>query len=95
VIVGFGDRIAMDETLDGAMARVFGALVPQAATAAAPSPSAEPAGSLKALLDDAASVLARAGEELRHLQELLRQLREAEERLGARGSPRSPAGTPR
>jgi uncharacterized membrane protein (UPF0182 family) len=36
VIVGFGDRIAMDETLDGAMARVFGGLVPQAGTAAAP-----------------------------------------------------------
>jgi hypothetical protein len=95
VIVGFGDRIAMDETLDGAMARVFGGPVPQAGLAAAPSPSPEPAGSLKALLDDAASVLARAGEELRHLQELLRQLREAEERLGARGSPRGPAGTPR
>ena len=35
-------------------------------------------------LDDVASVLARAGEELRRLQELLRRLREAEERLGSR-----------
>jgi uncharacterized protein len=41
VMVGFGDRIAMDETLDGAIARVFGRLVPQAGTAAAPRPSAK------------------------------------------------------
>ena len=87
VIVGFGDRIAMDETLDGAMARVFGGLVPQAGTAAAPRPSAEASGSVKALLDDAASVLARAGQELRRLQELLKQLREAEERSRS-GRPR-------
>jgi len=85
VIVGFGDRIAMEETLDGAIARVFGGPVPQAGAEVAPSPSAGAAGSVKALLDDAASVLTRAGEELRRLNELLKQLREAEERLGSRG----------
>jgi uncharacterized membrane protein (UPF0182 family) len=95
VIVGFGDRIAMAETLDGAMARVFGEPVPRAGAEGAPSPSVGAAGSVKALLDDAAAVLARAGEELRRLQELLRQLGEAEERLGSRGSPRRPSGTPR
>jgi uncharacterized membrane protein (UPF0182 family) len=79
VIVGFGDRIAMAETLDGAMARVFEGAVPRAGTETAPGPSAG-AGSVKALLDDAASVITRAGEELRRLQEQLRQLREAEER---------------
>ena len=95
VIVGFGDRIAMEETLDGAMARVFGGSAPQAGAEVVPSPSGGAGGSVKALLDDAASVLKRAGEELRRLQELLRQLREAEERLGSRGSPGSPSGTPR
>jgi hypothetical protein len=64
------------------MARVFGGPMPRAGAAVAPSPSVGAAGSVKALLDDAASVLTRAGEELRRLQELLRKLREAEERLG-------------
>jgi uncharacterized membrane protein (UPF0182 family) len=95
VIVGFGDRIAMEETLDGAMARVFGAAVAQAGAAVPPGPSGGAAGSVKALLDDAASVLTRAGEELRRLQELLRQLREAEEKLGSRGAPPGSSGTPR
>ncbi len=95
VIVGFGDRIAMEETLDGAIARVFGAPVPRAGTEVAPGPSGGAAGSVKALLDDAASVLTRADEELRRLHELLRQLRDAEEKLESRGSPRSPSGTPR
>ncbi len=95
VIVGFGDRIAMEETLDGAMARVFGGPSQRAGAEVAPSPSVGAAGSVKALLDDAASVLTRADEELRRLHELLRQLREAEERLGSRGSPRSPSAAPR
>ena len=38
VIVGFGDRIAMEETLDGAVARVFGGPLPQAETEVVPSP---------------------------------------------------------
>lgn len=95
VIVGFGDRIAMEETLDGAMGRVFGGPGPKAGAEVAPSRSVGAAGSVKALLDDAASVLTRADEELRRLHELLRQLREAEERLGSSGSPRSSSGTPR
>ena len=40
VIVGFGDRIAMDETLEGAMARVFGGPAPQAGVEMAPGPAA-------------------------------------------------------
>jgi uncharacterized membrane protein (UPF0182 family) len=80
VIFGFGDRIAMAETLDAAMARVFEGTMPRVGTETAPGPSARAAGSVKALLDDAASVLTHAGEELRRLQERLRQLREAEER---------------
>jgi tRNA(Phe) wybutosine-synthesizing methylase Tyw3 len=42
----------------------------------APRPAAEREGSVKALLDAAASTLTRANEELRRLSELLRQLRE-------------------
>ncbi len=70
VIVGFGDRIAMEETLDGAMARVFGGPV------VAPAPRVGAVGRAKTLLDAAASALARANDELRRLSELLRQLRE-------------------
>ena len=77
VIVSFGDRIAMDETLDGALARVFGAPAPRAAAEVTPSPPTGPAGSVKALLDAAASALARAREELGRLDELVRRLRES------------------
>src|SRR5712692_6073788 len=76
VIVGFGDRIAMEETLEGAIARVFGGPVVRAGTEVAPTPPVATAGSVKTLLDDAASALTRANEELRRLSELLRQLRE-------------------
>ena len=76
VIVAFGDRIAMEETLDGAMARVFGGQPPPAAVAA-PGPPARAEASVKTLLDSAASALARASEELRRLGELLQRLREA------------------
>jgi hypothetical protein len=75
VIVGFGDRIAMEETLDGAMARVFGEQPPRAAAAAAPALPAESEASMKALLDSAAAAYTRASEELRRLGELLQQLR--------------------
>ncbi len=77
VIVGFGDRIAMEETLDGAIARVFGGPTPRAGAEAAPGPPAGAEGSLKTLLDAAASALTRAGEELRRVDELLRRLRDA------------------
>ena len=76
VIVGFGDRIAMEETLEGAMARVFGGQPPPAAAAAAPGPPAGADASVKALLDSAAAAYTRASEELRRLGELLQRLRE-------------------
>jgi uncharacterized protein len=77
VIVGFGDRIAMEETLEGAMARVFGGPLPQAGTEVAPGPPVGAEGSVKTLLDAAASALTRANEELRRVNELLQRLREA------------------
>jgi uncharacterized membrane protein (UPF0182 family) len=40
VIVGFGDRIAMEERLDGALARVFGGEAPRATVEALPNPGA-------------------------------------------------------
>src|SRR5439155_8007753 len=55
VIVGFGDRIAMEETLDGALARVFGGLAPRAGAEAPPGPPAGAERSVKTLLDAAAS----------------------------------------
>ena len=76
VIVGFGDRIAMEETLDGAIARVFGGPGPRAGAEAVRSPQAGAEGSAKTLLDAAASALTRASEELRRLAELLQRLRE-------------------
>src|SRR2546428_76959 len=77
VIVGFGDRIAMEETLDGAMARVFGGPAPRAGAEVAPGPPAGAERAVKTLLDAAASALTRANEELRRLDELLQRLREA------------------
>jgi uncharacterized protein len=77
VIVGFGDRIAMEETLDGALARVFGGPAPPPGAEVAPSPQVGVEGSVKTLLDAAATALTRASEELRRLDELLRRLREA------------------
>jgi len=95
VIVGFGDRIAMEETLEGAMARVFGGPAPQAGTELAPSPAAEREGSVNTLLDTAASALRRASEELRRVGELLQRLRDSErEPAPKRPSSRS-SGTPR
>jgi hypothetical protein len=78
VIVGFGDRIAMEETLDGAMARVFGGAAPPAGTEVAPRPAAEREGSMNALLDAATSALKRASEELRRVGELLQRVRDSE-----------------
>jgi uncharacterized membrane protein (UPF0182 family) len=85
VIVGFGDRIAMDETLEGAMARVFGGSASPAGPEAAPSPGAARADSVKPLLDAAASALTRAGEELRRAGELLQRLREHERDPASKG----------
>ena len=80
VIVAFGDRIAMEETLEGAMARVFGGQPPAAAAVAAPGPPAGAEASVQALLDSAAAAYTRASEELRRLGELLQRLREAGKR---------------
>ena len=77
VIVGFGDRIAMEETLEGAIARVFGGPAPRAGAEVAPSPPVGVEGSVKTLLDAATSALTRANEELRRVNELLQRLREA------------------
>jgi hypothetical protein len=67
----------MEETLEGALARVFGGSLPQAGTAVAPRSPEGAEGSVKALLDAAASALTRASEELRRVGELLQQLRDA------------------
>jgi uncharacterized membrane protein (UPF0182 family) len=93
VIVGFGDRIAMDETLEGAMARVFGGSAPQAG--AAPRPAGEREDSVKTLLDAAASALTRAGEELRRVGELLQRLREGEREPASQGPSSRSSGAPR
>lgn len=80
VIVGFGERIAMEETLEGALARVFGGEPPRAVMEATP---ASPAGATmagKTLLDAADAAYTRASDELRRLGELLQQLRQAEPR---------------
>ena len=95
VIVGFGDRIAMEETLEGAMARVFGGPAPQAGIEAAPRPGAEREGSEKTLLDAAASALTRAGEELRRVGELLQRLRESEREPASKGPSNRSPGAPR
>ena len=63
VIVGLGDRVAMEETLDGAIARVFGGPPPRAGADVAPSPPVGTEGSVKTLLDAVASALTRANEE--------------------------------
>src|SRR5256712_12725785 len=54
VIVGFGDRIAMEETLDGAMARVFGGPAPRAGAEVAPGPPAGAERPVETLLESAA-----------------------------------------
>ncbi len=80
VIVGFGERIAMEETLEGALARVFGAEPPRAAVEASPSPPVGAETEGKTLLDAADAAYTRASDELRRLGELLQQLRKAEPR---------------
>jgi uncharacterized membrane protein (UPF0182 family) len=65
VIVGFGDRIVMEETLDGALARVFGGESPRAAVEASPAPPAGPEAEVKTLLDAADAAYTRASDELR------------------------------
>jgi uncharacterized membrane protein (UPF0182 family) len=80
VIVGSGDRIAMEETLDGALARVFGGESLRAAGAVSPGPPAGSEAEVKALLDAADAAYTRASDELRRLGELLQQLRKTDTR---------------
>jgi uncharacterized membrane protein (UPF0182 family) len=80
VIVGFGDRIAMEETLDGALARVFGEESPHAAVEVSPGPPAGSKAEVKARWEAATVAYTRARDELRRLGELLQQLREADTR---------------
>jgi len=78
VIVGSGNQIAMEETLDAAVARAFGgAAIAPAPAVAAPQAPAATTPETKALLDSAAAAYQRASEELRRLGELLRQLQGA------------------
>jgi len=85
----------MEETLEGAMARVFGGSAPQAGTEVAPSPAAEREGSVNTLLDTAASALTRASEELRRVGELLQRLREREREPASKGPSSRSSGTRR
>jgi len=88
VIVAFGDRIAMEETLDAALAGVFGGrAVPQVATTAAGPPTAPASESGKTLAEAAADTLNRAlarqragdwagyGQEMKRLEDTLQRLR--------------------
>src|SRR5438046_9078195 len=60
VIVGCGDRMAMEETLDGAIARVVGGPLPRAGAGVAPGGPVGAAGRGRARREDAASRRPRA-----------------------------------
>ncbi len=88
VIVAFGDRIVMEETLEAALAGVFGGRPPAQAATATAAPSAAPAaGSGRSLAEAAAQAFDRAlerqragdwagyGEEMKRLGEALQRLR--------------------
>ena len=80
VIVGIGDRIVMDQTLEGAIQRVYGGAPqppPIPAVAATPASPAGTAASTRALLDAAAAAANRASDELQRLGAILRQLQGA------------------
>ncbi len=84
VIVAYGDEVVMEETLELALQRIFGGRrVPAAATAAAPEAvkgsSAELAREAMAIFERATNLQRQGdwagyGEELRKLQQVLRQL---------------------
>ncbi len=83
VIVAFGNQIAMEETLEQSLQRIFGG---RAARDKAPSSASEPAGKEKSLARQASERFARAqehlrqgnwagfGEELKRLESLLKEL---------------------
>jgi uncharacterized membrane protein (UPF0182 family) len=86
VIVAFGDRIAMEETLEGALSSVFGGRAAVQSGASGP-PAAAPAGSVKTLAEAATQTFnqalerQRAGdwagyrEQMKRLGEALQELR--------------------
>ena len=84
VIVGFRDRIAMEETLDGALARVFGGGRPRAAVERHRVLRWGQAEA-KTLLDAADALPARQRGTARRLGELLQQLRRDGHTLGLAG----------
>ncbi|RNC67792.1 MAG: UPF0182 family protein [Desulfuromonadales bacterium] len=85
VIVAFGDEVVMEETLELALQRIFGGRKAPAGVAAAAAPEARPASSAE-LAREAMAIFERAtnlqrqgdwagyGEELRKLQQVLKQL---------------------
>ena len=88
VVVAFGDRIAMEETLEAALAGVFGGrAAPQVAAAAAGPPTVPAAGSGTSLAEAAADAFNRAlarqragdwagyGDQMKRLGETLQKLR--------------------
>jgi uncharacterized membrane protein (UPF0182 family) len=77
VIVALGTESRWRSPSTDAIARVFGGPPPRAGADIAPRPPVGTEGSVKTLLDAAASAVTRANEELRHLDELLRRLRDA------------------
>ncbi|HTP64811.1 MAG TPA: UPF0182 family protein [Geobacteraceae bacterium] len=84
VIVAFGDQVVMEENLELALKRLFGEKSAPAASAAATTPAAK--GSLNELAREALAIYERAvalqrqgdwsgyGDELRKLQQVLRQM---------------------
>lgn len=93
IIVAYGNNIAMEETLELSLGRIFGgAPVGTPTSIAAPQPSQQTAGlSLKALIEEASAHYERAqsalrqgnwqgyGEELKRLEEVLKRLQEKAE----------------
>jgi uncharacterized protein len=93
IIVAYGNNIAMEETLDLSLGRIFGgAPLETAASTPSPQPSQRrEERSLKALIDEASAHYERAqgalrqgnwqgyGEELKRLEEVLKQLKEKAE----------------
>ena len=90
IIVSYGNNIAMEETLELSLARIFGgAPVETSTSTATPQPSQrQEERSLKTLIDEASAHYERAqnalrqgnwqgyGEEIKRLEEVLKRLKE-------------------
>lgn len=92
IIVAYGNNIAMEETLELSLGRIFGGAPVQVTSGAVPSPSQrQEERSLKTLIDEASAHYERAqnamrqgnwqgyGEELKRLEEVLKRLKEKAE----------------